>query len=252
MATTSTWSKQARRSLPTFATTSPRLSTRTPRTTTSKHSTGPSSVASGVSLSRSRTADGTDRGLRNDRRPPDRGARGTRRLDRLGVLPALRLRRLLRGPARHSRARALDRRTTDGRLGGPPPLSPRHTDPRDRMGDRHRRGEGARLHAAARKSAGHRPHRRGPTRSRRHVLRTDRPLRLRQHDPLAAEDRRRAHRRRRTRRALLPDSGRASRRESADDRRVHGSKGRTHSLHADVVPVQRAAAACDRCRACAG
>ena len=102
-------------------TTSRRRSRRMQPTSMSRHSTRPCSGASGASHSRSRTADGADRGLRADRRPADRGARRQRRLDRLAVLPALRLRRLLRGAARRAGARALAaraaRRTASARAG---------------------------------------------------------------------------------------------------------------------------------------
>ena len=50
------------------------------------------------------------RGLRADRRLRERRARLPRRLDRLAVLAALRLRCLLRGAARHARARPLPHR----------------------------------------------------------------------------------------------------------------------------------------------
>ena len=58
-----------------------------------------------------------DRGLRADRRPADGGARRPRRLDRLALLPALRLRRVLRRPARRraTTAAGCSRRTARSR-----------------------------------------------------------------------------------------------------------------------------------------
>ena len=84
------------------------------------------------------------------------------------------------------------------------------------------------------------------------VLRARHPLRLRRHDPWVRRIGRRPHRGRRPGRALLSHTRRASRREPAHARRVHREERRTRPLHADLVPVERAAAASDRRGARAG
>ena len=122
-----------------------------------------------------------------DRRPPDGGARRPRRVDRLALLPALRLRRLLRRAARHDRARPLARSrraTTAGRAaaatGRDTLVLETECETDDGRGARHR------LHAAARRGARHRAHRRGPARQVRDALRARDPLRLRLHRALGA------------------------------------------------------------------
>ena len=62
----------------------------------------------------------------------------------------------------------------------------------------------------------------------------------------------RADRGGRTRRPLLPDPGRASRREHAHDRRVRRQEGRAGAVRAHLVSVEPAAAPSDRRRARAG
>ncbi len=175
--------------------------------------------------------------------------RRPRRLDRLGVLPALRLRRLLRSAPRRGGERPLDPRAARRQLGRRSPLPAEHARPRDGLGDRHGRRPRHRLHAAAREGAGHRPHRRGPARRGRDELGARDPVRLRLDDPMGAAHGRRPHRRRRTGRALLPHAGREPRREHAHDRRVHRARGRPRPLRPHLVPVERAAAGCDRSRA---
>ena len=121
----------------------------------------------------------------------------------------------------------LDRRAARRCLGGRPPLPPTHARARDGMGDGHGRGSCAGLHATAWESAGHRAHRRGRARPRRHGLGARHSLRLRRDDSLGQADRGRPHRGRGPGRAVLPHTGRAPRREHAHDRRVHGAERAT-------------------------
>ena len=177
-----------------------------------------------------------------DRRPADRSTRRARRLDRLGVLSRASTQAPasppLLGDSDHGRwivAPRVDAWEADA------PLPPEHARARDRVGDGYRRGAGARTScrrvgkrrtscASSRACAG----------TCRHGLRARRSLRLRRHDPVGAAGRRRPHRGRGPGRALLPDAGRAPRREHA--RRSASSplrKGERIPFDAHVVPVEQ-------------
>ena len=114
---------------------------------------------------------------------------GTRRVDRLALLPALRLGGLLRRPAGDPRARPLAPRPGRRGAAGPPPLSGRDPGARDRVRDRRRGGHGDRLHAAPRRGAGPRAHRRGASRPGRHADGAGHPVRLRVDRPLGPRGR---------------------------------------------------------------
>ena len=97
----------------------------------------------------------------------DRGARRARRLDRLALLPALRLRRLLRRAPRRAGERPLAARPDREGDDAQPPLPPRHAGPRDDVRDARTDGRARdRLHAAARRSARPRADRRRRARAR--------------------------------------------------------------------------------------
>ena len=142
---------------------------------------------------------------------------GRERVDRLVLLPALRLRGVLR------RAAGRRRTTAAGMLAPDAPITAttrryRHDtliletvhETSDGLGARDR------LHAAARRGARHRAHRRGPRRRGADAVRARDPVRLRRHRAVGAPRRRRAGGRRRPRRAVLPHAGRGARRGPDD------------------------------------
>ncbi len=187
-----------------------------------------------------------DRGLRPHRRPADGRARRARRLDRLVLLPPLRLGRVLRSAPRHAGQRPLA-----ARAGGRDPqvdatLPPRHARPRVGLRDRRRLGAGDRLHAAARRRARHRPHRRGARRRGADALGARDPLRLRLDRALGAPRRRRPCRRRRPGRALLPHARRNARRGHDHRLGVRPAAGRPGPVRAHVVSLARRSPRRDR------
>ena len=179
-----------------------------------------------------------DRGLRPDRRPPDRGARRPQRLDRLALLPALRLRRLLRRSARQRGERTLAARSgLRGRTCGAA-LPRQLARARARLPHRGRLGARDRLHAAAWRRSGRRPHRRGARRDGSDADAARDPLRLRLDRALGAQHLGRlTGRDRRPGRRRAADARRDPRREPPHRRGVHGLGRGAHPVHAHVVPL---------------
>ncbi len=175
------------------------------------------------------------RGLRVDRRPAHRGAGRPGRVGRLAVPAAVRLPRVLCGPARHRGPRPLAA-LPGRRVRRHPPLPRLLDDPRDDVLDRHRRGDPGRRDAVRRPPGRPGPpHHRSP-RHRAHAARVGRAHRLRQRPPLGTPPHRRRraghHRRRRSRPADPARAAPAVGGRGPAPRRVRRRRGRrAHVLH---------------------
>ena len=117
---------------------------------------------------RHRPTQRADRGLCADRRLPDRGAGGAGRQHRLAVLAPIRQRRLLRGPARHRRERAVpDRAGVGGKAAATRRYRAGHADAGDAISTTES-GEVTLIDfmVPERRLRHAGPHRRGPARAR--------------------------------------------------------------------------------------
>lgn len=188
-----------------------------------------------------------DRRLRPRRRWPYGRADRKRRLRRLAVLAPLRFGRLLRGAARHARARPLaacsGRRRRDH--AHDPPLSRRHADSRNRLRKRGRRRHRDRLHAARQRLVRAGADRRRPPRHDEDAHGARVALRLRFLDSVghATDPRGRHEGHRRARHRRTAHAGAAHRQEPPYARGIHGRRRRARAVLARLRGVAHAAAA---------